>query len=310
MRRSNLILLIAGLIVSGCGTAEPTRTTNGHTSKPMLADVSVANIPFHPQKGFGCGAPAMASALAGAGMIITPESLAERFTGETGDPRPVLIDTARHYGQFAAPIHGMESLREELEAGHPVLIVENLGVAHKPLWNCAIAIGTQDNGTKIVVHEGEQQSKAINKSTLDLMWMETDNWGLVIMPPGELPATSGKTDVMEAANGLAQSGHYGESIKVFNAILAKWPSDPDARMGLGTCLYLSGDLRGAANSYRLAAAFSPNPRPSLAALDHVNAEMGLPKPELAKPGLAKSEQEIAAFPPPKNQEKSSRRPPR
>jgi tetratricopeptide (TPR) repeat protein len=283
MRRA---AVICACLLTGCAGGDDTLPL---TRAGFPATVTLTNIPFNSQQGFGCGPAVMASALAGAGIAIKPEALTGRFYGETGDPRDNLMDTARHYGRLAAPVHGLDALEAELAAGHPVLIVENLGVARKPLWNCAIAVGYRDSGARLVINENDQQSKAISRNLLDRLWSETDSWGLVVLRPGEIPASASEFDMVAAAGGLLQSGHYREAVTVYDSILGKWPTNTDARMGLGTCLYLLGDVRGAADSYRTAAAEAADPRPALAALDHILAELDRRQPD----------EEIATLPPPK-----------
>lgn len=267
--RTAMMLAGTGLL-AGCGfISGPGPAVGG--DRPQA--VRVSGVPFHAQAGLHCGPAAMASLLGWTGLDITPASLEGRFYGDMADPRPTLVDTARHFGRLAYPIAGQERLDRELAAGHPVLILENLGVAREPLWNCPVAVGYEGSGDTVLVHAGDQAAKPISTRLLDRLWSDSDQWGLVVLRPGEMPATASESDMVAAAKGLEKAGHYWEAVLSYDTVLSQWPNDTEAQMGLGASLYLLGDLHGAADAYRAAAASARDPHDALAALDQVLAEM-------------------------------------
>lgn len=72
--------------------------------------------------------------LAWDGLKITPKDLTDAlYTAKLhGSLQPTLISDARQYGKVAYPIKGMEELFEELKDGHPVIILQNLGLEWYP----------------------------------------------------------------------------------------------------------------------------------------------------------------------------------
>jgi len=152
--------------------------------------------------------------------------------------------------------------------------LENLGVAADPLWNCTVAIGYEGGGARFLVNGGDEPAKQMSKGLLERLWAETNYWGMVVLRPGEMPATARQTDMVAAAHGLESAGRHWEAVLAYDAVLSRWPNDATAQMGLGSSLQLLGDLHGAADAFRAAAAESRDPAPALEALSHVAAEIG------------------------------------
>jgi len=264
-----IVAMMCAALAAGCA-AQPDRQAE-ESSRPPEALAS--GVPFHPQAGFRCGPAAMASMLGWSGIAVAPEALEGRFYGDSPDPRTRLEETAATYGRLAYPVAGTEQMLTELAAGHPVLILENLGVASQPLWNCTVAVGYQDGGAIVLVNSGAQSARPKPRRLLERLWAETDDWGLVVLRPGEMPATASEAGMVAASRGLAQAGRTWEAVLAFDAVLSQWPNDADALMGLGAGLYLLGDARGAADAYRSAATAAKDPAPALDALAHVQAEL-------------------------------------
>ena len=253
--------LLAGCAAPGTGGGPPDA-------------VRLTGLPFHPQRGFVCGPAALSTMLAGAGAPVAPADLEGRFYGADGDPRPLMIDIAHTYGRFAYPIQGVEAMQAELVAGHAVLVVENLGVAIKPLWNCAVAVGYRDGGRHVLLNDDGDEARPTARRVLQRLWAETDEWGMVILRPGELPATAAEDRMVAAARGLQRTGHLKEAVLAYDTTLTRWPRSAPALMGLGDSLYLLGDVKAAVSAFRSAAAVANDPAPAQAALDRALAELG------------------------------------
>lgn len=272
-------LLCAGLL-AGC-TARETITVQGG-GPPR---VKVAGVPFYPQEGFKCGPSAMAMALGWSGIDIKPTAL-ERHFFTIKDPRRALSDAAYRYGRLAYPISGTSALMTELAAGHPVVVVQNLGVEREPLWNCTVAVGYDRLKGQVLMHGGNQAGKQVSLRLFERLWADSSNWGLVVLRPGELPASARQPDYVKAAYGLEKAGRYWEAVLAYDAALSHWPNDPDTLMGLGASLYSLGDPRGAADAYRAAAKVAGDPTPAEAALAQIDREL--------QPVPASAEQPLAA----------------
>ncbi|MBC7907331.1 MAG: PA2778 family cysteine peptidase [Rhodospirillaceae bacterium] len=252
-------------LLAGCSpwSAEP-------PAHPTLT--RVAGVPFYPQEGFRCGPAAMAMVLDWSGLYVKPSALEAHFF-TMRDPRKTLAETANRYGRLAYSISGTNAMMAELAVGHPVVVVQNLGVDSAPKWNCAVAVGFDREQGQILVHAGDQAAKRMSMRLFERLWADSDNWGLVVLRPGELPAAARQPDYVKAAYNLERAGRYWEAVLAYDAGLALWPNDPDTLMGLGSSLYLLGDPRGAADAYRAAAGVAHDPSPASAALAQISAEL-------------------------------------
>lgn len=250
-------MLCAGMFVAGCA-----QTPQSEISR-------VANVPFYPQTGFRCGPEPLAAMLGWTGMAITPAALEPAFAVRGTDPRTTMTETARRYGRLAYPIAGFAALTAELEAGHPVLVVENLGVTGKPLWNCVVAIGYDPTAQQVLVNSGTDTGKRIGLRLFERLWSDSDQWGLVVLNPGDLPAAAAQSNYLAAAKGLEKAGRAWEAVLTYDAALTKWPNDGEVMMGLASSLQSLGDAKGAAEAYQAAATLLRDPRPALEALARV-----------------------------------------
>ena len=108
-----------------------------------LADIGVPNqfeindVPFFPQTAYQCGPAALSMALVWSGTQVKPETVApEVFTPSLkGSLQSALIGAVRRHGRVAYPIATIDALVKELASGHPVIILQNLGLSWFPIWH-------------------------------------------------------------------------------------------------------------------------------------------------------------------------------
>ncbi|MEW5728933.1 MAG: PA2778 family cysteine peptidase [Pseudomonadota bacterium] len=262
---------ICTALVAGCAMEPPPPVATG-SGLPTTA--RVAGVPFHPQTGFRCGPAAMAQVMATAGVPVPPEGMADLFARPADDPRPLLTDVAHRYGRLAYPVVGVEAMMGELAAGHPVLILQNLGVRSQPMWHCIVAVGYDRVRGEVLVNSGGEEGKAMSVRLFERLWSDSGQWGLLVLKPGDLPATADHRSYLQAARALEESGRHWEAVLAYDGALARWPAEAEALMGLGSSLHLLGDPQGAADAYRAAAALADDPAPALDRLALVLAELG------------------------------------
>lgn len=267
--RAVMAMVCMGL-VAGCAAERP--PTVDPSGLPVM--VRVDGVPFHPQAGFRCGPAAMAQVMAGAGVPVPPAQLEDLFPQPMADPRFHLVDTAHRYGRFAYPITGTEALMAELAAGHPVLVLQNLGVASEPMWHCVVATGYDRAGGEMLLNAGGEEGKRTSIRLFERLWADSGEWGLVVLKPGDLPATAERDRYLRAARALEESGRHWEAVLAYDGALSRWPAEAQALMGLGSSLHLLGDPQGAADAYRAAASLADDPAPALHRLAQVLAELG------------------------------------
>lgn len=265
-----IVSMMCSALLAGCAADHPPAADRSG----IPTKVTMAGIPFYPQTGFRCGPAAMAQVMASSGMAVAPDQLEGLFPQPLENPRLTLVEAAHRYGRFAYPIAGTAALMGELAAGHPVLVLQNLGIESQPMWHCVVATGYDTERGEMILNAGGEEGKRTSMRLFERLWADSGEWGLVVLKPGDLPATAERDRYLRAAHALEDSGRHWESVLAYDAALARWPAESGALMGLGSSLYLLGDPQGAADAYRAAASLADDPAPALDHLAHVLAELG------------------------------------
>ena len=243
--------VIAGLL-AGCAGIQKSRL-------PELPDnlaptVELASVPFYPQEKYQCGPSSLAMALTHSDLPITPEELKDQVytPSQKGSLQIAMIGATRRHGRIAYPIHGPESLWREIAAGHPVIILQNLGLSSIPLWHYAVVIGYDYPENYIILRSGTTQRKKTPFSTFERTWARSDYWGIIVLKPTRLPATAREKDYLAAVYGLEKTRKFQAAIEGYQTALTRWPQSLVAHMGLGNSRYALGDLHGAEVAFRSA----------------------------------------------------------
>ncbi len=175
-----------------------------------------------------------------------------------GSLQPSIIAAARRNGYLAFPIKGQKALLAELEKGHPVLVLQNLGFSWFPRWHYAVAIGYDRKLGTVFLHSGKQAELKMSAYVFARTWARSNNWGLVILAPGILPATAYELSYLTAASGLERANQGEAASLAYRAAIQRWPTSYIAWMGFGNSLYSINDLEGAVGAFRQAALLQPN----------------------------------------------------
>ena len=242
----------------------------------LPARAEVANVPFHPQTENHCGPAALATALGWSGVPASPAQVAGQVLtpGRAGSLGHDLVAAARRADRLAVPVHGLEPLLTEVAAGHPVLVLQNLGLDWYPQWHYAVAIGYDLEAGSLTLRSGDEAEQVMPLATFARTWQRAEQWALVVLPPDSLPATADAVAVLRAATGLEQAGRHDAAVAVYAAALERWPDSLAALIGLGNARYAAGQLAGAEAAFRTALSFHPNEAAAWNNLAHVLAEKG------------------------------------
>lgn len=273
MRAALWAVCLAGWL-AGCAAAPVDRLAASHPGLP--AQVPPLTVPFVGQLENQCGPAALSMVLAWGGDPVDATALAEQvFTpGRQGSFAPDMVSAARRRGRLAVPITGLDALLAELAAGHPVVVLQNLGLEMVPRWHFAVAVGYDLNQRVMVEHSGLDQYRSLSLDRFAHVWERGGYWGLVVLPPDRLPVTASEADVLRAAAALERAGRPAEADLAYGAILARWPASLAALMGQGNARYSLGRWAAAADAYQQAAsldAAAPAPWNNLA---HALARQG------------------------------------
>jgi tetratricopeptide (TPR) repeat protein len=259
--------------LAGCATPQIPQLGQ---ERGLPARAAVASVPFHPQTENHCGPAALAMVLGWSGVAARPEELATQVLtpGREGSLGHDLVAAARRADRLAIPVHELDALLAELAAGHPVLVLQNLGLGWYPQWHYAVAIGYDLEAGTLTLHSGEEQGEVVPLTTFAHTWQRAEQWALAVLPPDRLPATADAMTVLHAAAGLEQAGRYEAAVAAYAATLGRWPDSLVALIGLGNARYAAGQLAAAEAAFRTAVSVHPKDAAAWNNLAHVLADKG------------------------------------
>lgn len=215
--------------------------------------IELAQVPFYPQSAYQCGPAALATVLRQAGVVVDPEQLVDAvyLPDKKGSLQVELMATARRYGRVPYPINpDLAGLLDTLRAGHPVLVLQNLGIEHWPLWHFAVVIGFDAKRDEFILRSGTTRREVSSAARFLRTWKLAGNWGLVILPPGDLPPAVERERYLRAVTDMEGVASPEALREAFTAALVRWPDDPWALVGLGNAYYGAGNARAAEAVFR------------------------------------------------------------
>jgi len=253
-----LARLSAGL-AAGCAVLP------GADSGPALppgvsSRVELSQVPFFPQEEQQCGPAALATALSAAGIDRTPEELVKDvFVPKRGGSLQVeMLGSTRRAGLLAYRVPpDLVSLMREVDAGRPVVVLQNLLFDIYPRWHYAVVVGYDTQEREMILRSGARQRLVVSFSRFDRTWARGARWAFLALPPGQIPATATEDSYVAAAADLERVAPASARI-AYEAALARWPHDLVARIGLGNLAYASHDRTTAEEQYRLATQEHPD----------------------------------------------------
>lgn len=240
------ILAAAVLVLAGCVSGPPLLPADAPA-------VELHETPFFPQADYQCGPAALATVLHSAGAARDPEALVEQVyvPARQGSLQVELLAATRRAGRIPYLIDpGLGALRAELDAGRPVLVLQNLGHGLLPVWHYAVVIGLDPVADQVVLRSGTERRLLSPARDFLRSWRLADHWGFVVLRPGEVPAAADPTRYLQT---LASSERHLSPLArrdAYQAALVRWPGNPTARFGLAYALHAAGDLPGAESAYR------------------------------------------------------------
>lgn len=242
----------------------------------LPARVEIYSVPFYPQEAYQCGPAALAMVLQWTQADVRPQELiSEVYTpARQGSLQPALISAARHRSRLAYGIESVEALLKELVVGHPVIVLQNLGLNWFPRWHYAVVIGYDLKKDAVTLHSGKEARRQVDWSLFVRTWQRADYWGLVVLPAWELPATADEKSYLSAVLGLEEAGQWEGAVTAYSKALERWPYSMGALMGLGNSRYALGNLTGAERAFRRAIEVHPQNGAAFNNLAHVLAEQG------------------------------------
>lgn len=245
--------------------------------------VEIETIPFYSQKAYQCGPAALAMVLNWSGLPISPEDLtAEVFTPQRkGSLQSAMVSAVRRNGRIAYVFTELSDLFVEVAAGHPVIILQNLGLSWYSVWHYAVVVGYDLSEKYVILRSGNIRRKLMSFQIFEKTWARGNYWGLLILQSNQLPATVKEDLFLNALLGLEEARQFRFAIDGYHTALTQWPKNLTAHIGIGNCYYALGELENAEEALRKAIRLHPKSGPVFNNLAQIFFEQGRKQDALA-----------------------------
>ncbi|AMO21891.1 PA2778 family cysteine peptidase [Ramlibacter solisilvae] len=253
------VLASIALALSGCATVPAPDYGRGLPAS-QAERVELSAVPFFPQEDYQCGPAALATVLQSAGIARTPAELTSQvyLPQRQGSLQVELLGASRRSGAVPYVLRGQPGdLLREVAAGHPVVVLQDVGGPLRTQWHYAVVVGFDLAGKTLLLRSGTFQRLVMSVDEFDRSWAKAERWAFVALPPDRLPATASETDYVAAAADFERvSAALGPD--AYRTALRAWPKNLFARLALGNAAYRARQLEQAQTQYRQATLDHPD----------------------------------------------------
>ncbi|PCF93727.1 PA2778 family cysteine peptidase [Vreelandella nigrificans] len=251
-------VLLLALLLSACARSPVLLET---TKASLTPQTELSQVPFYAQTEYQCGPATLAMVLNHQGVDTSVEQLIPQvfLPGRDGSVQPEMLATVRRYKQLAIPIRGtMDALLSHLEAGDPVVVMQNLALPAFPMWHYAVAIGFDLPNETLILRSGEIERHTMSFSRFDATWARTGRWGFVVSEPGTLPDGVTARNALEAISAYEEIHGPQAALSSWQILVERHPSNAMAQFALGNALYAEGEADGAKQAFKQATVLEPS----------------------------------------------------
>lgn len=257
-RLAALVIGVA-LLLGGCATPQTRALLAKAGTLPSQYELTA--VPYHPQDTNQCGPATLAMALGAAGREVDPAELERQvyLPDKAGSLQIEMLAATRRNGFIAYAIDPtLEALLAQIAAGRPVIVLENLAFNWYPKWHYAVAIGYDLDARNIILRSGAERRQVLPLSTFEHLWSRSQYWGMLVLPPDQLPHAANEQRYVAAAVALEGAGQVAPANEAYRTAAQRWPQSLPAQMGLGNTAYALGNLAAAEQAFRAATRYHPD----------------------------------------------------
>lgn len=247
------------LVLAGCATPQVSGLRE-RWPDTVPASATIANVPFYPQEDFQCGPAALAMAASAAGTHLQPEALVDQvyLPARQGSLQLEMLAAGRRHGLLSYRIRpGIDALLQEVAAGNPVIVLQNLSLPLAPVWHYAVVIGFDRERNQLILHSGRTQAMEMSLFTFERTCARGGHWAMLLLPPARLPATA-EADSHAAAAAALERTAPAAAQAAYAAGLRKWPDHAGLLLGSGNAAYVTGQKKAAVQAYRRLTSLYPD----------------------------------------------------
>ena len=169
-----------------------------------------------------------------------------------------MVASARKHGLLVYPLEpSLDGLLQEVAAGHPVLVFQNLGLSWLPRHHFAVLVGYDIAREQLVLRSGTTRELPTTFHNFLQTWTRAGRQAWVMLTPGQLPASAQPGRYLQAAWALEQTAGSDIAIPAWHAATNKWPASAMLFQASGNAHYASADYPAASKAYLAALSLSP-----------------------------------------------------
>jgi tetratricopeptide (TPR) repeat protein len=257
--RALIFLLLCCIFALFFGCSALQRTPMPQLPENVPVRVELDTVPFYPQNAYQCGPATLAMALNWSGLAVTPDELKDQVytPSRKGSLQLAMIGATRRHAKIAYEFNDPAALFPEIAAGHPVIILQNLGLSWLPVWHYAVVIGYDAPEQDVILRSGTTKRKVMSYYLFQKTWARSDYWGLMVLEPNQMPVLATENDYLDAVLWLEKSRYFHAAAIGYETALTRWPASLNAQLGLGNSYYALKDLKGAESAFREATELHP-----------------------------------------------------
>lgn len=254
-------MLACLLCLNGCATTYLGRHNQLITPEGLPPAAELVQTPFYSQTVHQCGPAALATVLQSHHVDATPATLSSQLyiPERKGSLQVEMAVAARSFGMLPYPLEPeLSDVLEEIAAGNPVLVLQNLGFGWWPQWHYAVVIGYDIANNELILRSGTTERWQTTFKSFKSTWDRADNWALVIVPAGEIPVTASTSTYLKTVYAFEETGLIIYALDAYRAATAAWPDDTSTWLALGNILYIADNSDAAVSALLKASRLSPD----------------------------------------------------
>lgn len=238
-----LLSLSLMITVVGCTMIAPSKHEPVLDVEGLRARVNLNQVAFFPQEDYQCGPAALATVLTSQGVNVTPEVLVDKvYLPEQEASLPLeMVAAGRSYGLLAYKLDpNLGHLLQQVNAGHPVLVFQNLAFETFAQWHFAVIVGYDLAQEELILRSARIKEYRLDFKTFINTWQRANHWAYLFLTPGELPAKPDPKVYLQSSLDLVNVGLNLSAQKALEVGVNTWPEHEAIRMALSNTYFQSG----------------------------------------------------------------------
>jgi len=253
------LLFFLSVFLSGCVAH------NGGGEFEPLPDIArkteLTTVPFFDQGDDLCGPASISMLLNYQGEALTPQALEPLIyiPGKKGALQAEMLAVTRRHEFIPYIIRpDLTALVQEVNAGNPVLILQNLAFSWYPRWHYAVVVGYDLDRDTFILRSGITERLEMPRRRFFRHWRGSSHWGMVALRADKIPQTAEMNQYLATVASLERLGQWDSVTAAYETAAKKWPRSDIARLGAGNGHYRRGNKKKARDYYSMAINLNPD----------------------------------------------------